>query len=165
MQQVTIGQVWEDKDRRRTNRKFRVERIVNGKAVCRVINAGESKGKSPVRIRLDRFVPKYYRNMSKIVQDTNGFDWDRADNSLISRCNSMLNGDWVAPFAGYAILDAGAVKVIVREVSRDQIYDIKVRVHNQMVLSDVDYNNLEHALGVVESQLNTIRDSLDDVLD
>ena len=167
MQQVTIKQVWEDQDRRRTNRKFRIERIVNGKAVCRVISAGASKGKSPVHIRLDRFVPKYYRNITpKVVQDINGVvDWGRVNNDLTNRCNAVLNGNWTAPFAGYAILDVGAVKVIVREVSRDQIYDIKVRINKQMVLSDVDHNNLEHALGVVESHLNAIRDSLDDVLE
>lgn len=166
MQQVTIGQVWEDKDRRRTNRKFRVERIVNGKAVCRVIDAGTSKGKSPVRIRLDRFIPKYYKNVSpKVIKDNLGIvNWNKVQDALVNRCNDILPGNWTSPFAGYAIMDSGQVKVIVREVSRDDIYDVKIRINKQMTSSFVDYNVLEHALGTVHSHLAEIRDCLDDVL-
>jgi hypothetical protein len=167
MQQVTIGQVWEDNDRRRIDRKFRVERIVNGKAVCRVINAGTSKGKSPVRIRLDRFVPKYYKNISpRVVQDTNGvISWGNVNDALSNRCDDVLSGNWTSPFAGYAIMEDGPVQVIVREASRDSVYDIKVRINKHMILSFVDYNVLEHALRTVHSHLEEIRDCLDDVLD
>jgi hypothetical protein len=167
MQQVTIGQVWEDRDRRRTDRKFRVERIVNGKAVCRILNAGASKGKSPVRIRLDRFIPKYYTNVSpKVVHDTsNAVNWNAVTDALVNRCNKLLSGNWTSPFAGYAMMDDGPLKIIVREVSRDNVYDVKIRINKQMVSSFVDYNVLEHALGTVRAHLEGIRDCLDDVLE
>lgn len=165
MQQVTIGQVWEDNDRRRINRKFQVDRIVNGKAVCRIINAGTTKGKSPVRIRLDRFVPKYYKNVSlKVVQDNGATNYGSTNDELSNRCNELFSGKWTTPFAGYTIMEDGLVQIIVREVSRDSIYDVKVRFNKHMVLSFVDYNILEHALGIVCSHLAEIRDCLDDVL-
>ena len=57
---VKINQIWSDKDKRRSGRTFKVVSITDNKAVCEVISRGTTEGKTPIRIRLDRFQPKYY---------------------------------------------------------------------------------------------------------
>lgn len=59
-EEVKVGQVWADKDRRRGGRQLRVEQIADGYAVCSTRSHEQAEfGRSRRRIRLDRM--KRYR--------------------------------------------------------------------------------------------------------
>lgn len=169
--QVSIGQVWEDKDKRRIGRLFKVENIVNDKAVCRVVQAGSAKGKSPVRIRLDRFVPKYYVPKTASIADSIRIDVykktlndkDNIQNSLEQRCSELLGGDWTCPSPRYAQMELDELRVLVREVSFST-YDVKIRFSQHLLSSFVVYDNLQNTILEVKSRLEKIRDNLDKVL-
>ena len=53
---VRVGQVWESCDKREKGRQIIVERIEEGRAVCRRWGRGAIFGNA-TRIRLDRFKP------------------------------------------------------------------------------------------------------------
>lgn len=183
MMQVEAKSIWEDVDKRRSGRQFKVERIVNGKAVCRVLNPGKSKGKSPVRIRLDRFVSKYYRmvdsgassprlpndssvlaqNVPKSSFVSTGLPDSSLDHPLTDRCSDFLIGNWTSPLEGYALLEQGPIngrgKKLLRVLVRE---DLDTKGY-EPVLYDVKlsiYGNL-----IATSVQQSLTGAMDEIID
>jgi len=180
MEDVKVGQIWSDKDKRRIGRTIRVDSINAGQAVCKVVTPGLSKGKPVVRIRVDRFRPKYYTLKDSIAlpnlaakhlaakpvkiippqpQIMRSVIPPKVDLSLVDSCKSSWDVDWKKIDQSTVGVDSGTVSVRVREVN-DQCYDVKVLINSKWVFSVAMNERLPDALDKLWHVVDRLRADL-----
>ncbi len=155
MQDVKVGQVWSDKDKRRIGRTIIVNKIDGGRAVCQIVTSGMSKGKKSVKIKIDRFQPKYYVLRDSIsmpnvappltvVQSPVVAEADKVL-TLVEHCKNEWFADWKKIDQHTAGIDSGNVSVRVRKVN-DECFDVKMLVNSRWVFSSAIKEDLHGAL-------------------
>lgn len=164
MRQVQIGQIWHDKDRRRVGRKFEVISLGINSAECNMLSKsdGVSRARNRTKIRLDRFKPKYYILEHDAAKPRPGVP-PLSSNELYEKCQDILSGTW-GGYGSYVTFNNDTIAASIREVRTD-CYDVKARINDHLVYSNVVNNNIEEATYQLKNYLVSLRDKLSNVID
>jgi len=179
-QNVLVGQVWGDKDKRRTGRTFKVVNVTNKVAVCEILSKATSKSRSrrKTNIKLTRFRPKYYVLEKNVTAATSGLlntlrqpQPPQVDttvtnavvvSTLQAECEAVLHGSW-GSFGNWAVLNNNGLDVIVRRVRYD-CHDVKARIDGHLIYSHVTRSSATDAMNALKDQLEQWRDTMTNVV-
>ncbi len=184
-----VGEVYEDLDKRRGGRTFRVEAILNdGKVLVKPLSGGTKMTK----ISLDRFKPWKYKLQSSVNAPattptpmpplkqpslpTNFFSAAKSaglttsmpttpSQSLADKCKEIIPGNWKSEWSHIATLSQGCLGLIVRSIG-DKAYDVKIKLDGLIVDTwSSQHIDLKSVLSHLRTKLSAMRDDFASALD
>jgi len=165
---VQVGQVYEDLDKRRRGRTFRVESILNN---GKVLVKGISSSTKMTKISLNRFKTWKYKlksrfNAKKFVTQNQKDNVTLSKMTLADQCKLTIPCNWVNDTENTASVSSGDLKVVVVKRNSFMSYDITVLYNNQFLDSwSSEHIMLSVVLSYLFDNLISMRDDFSAIIE